>query len=213
MRQISERLDIHYTPKHGSWLNMAGIEIGVVAWQYLEPRIPDLGDGFTGHSGRVGMAQDLVKNGVELLALMTAGRWKSAKMPPPLTSVHPTDLYPRYGDSGLAVPLYPVVTAILTRANLANEVGPSRPGLRLAPPRRVKNQATASFIPAHLNPGVGASAGCSHLEATPAAGRDGPGGHKRPSGRHSQTAPRVAAPGVGPHPCCGPKQPARNGGR
>ena len=44
-------------------------------------RAAGLGDGFTGHSGRVGMAQDLVKNGVELPALMTAGRWKSAKMP------------------------------------------------------------------------------------------------------------------------------------
>ena len=40
-----------------------------------------LGEGFTGHSGRVGMAQDLVRNGVELLALMSAGRWKSARMP------------------------------------------------------------------------------------------------------------------------------------
>ena len=40
-----------------------------------------LGEGFTGHSGRVGMAHDLVKNGVELLVLMTAGRWKSSKMP------------------------------------------------------------------------------------------------------------------------------------
>ena len=40
-----------------------------------------LGEGFTGHSGRVGMAQDLVKGGVELPALMTAGRWKSSKMP------------------------------------------------------------------------------------------------------------------------------------
>ena len=40
-----------------------------------------LGDGYTGHSGRVGMAQDLVKSGVELPALMTAGRWKSSKMP------------------------------------------------------------------------------------------------------------------------------------
>ena len=40
-----------------------------------------LGDGFTGHSGRVGMAQDLAASGVELPALMTAGRWKSAKMP------------------------------------------------------------------------------------------------------------------------------------
>ena len=40
-----------------------------------------LGEGFTGHSGRVGMAQDLAENGVELPALMTAGRWKSSKMP------------------------------------------------------------------------------------------------------------------------------------
>ena len=40
-----------------------------------------LGDGFTGHSGRVGMAQDLVRNGAELPALMQAGRWKSPAMP------------------------------------------------------------------------------------------------------------------------------------
>ena len=40
-----------------------------------------LGEGYTGHSGSVGMAQDLVKSGVELPALMTAGRWKSSKMP------------------------------------------------------------------------------------------------------------------------------------
>ena len=44
-------------------------------------RAAGLGDGYTGHSGRVGMAQDLVKSGVELSALMTAGRWKSSKMP------------------------------------------------------------------------------------------------------------------------------------
>ena len=40
-----------------------------------------LREGFTGHSGRVGMAQDPVKSGVELPALMTAGRWKSSTMP------------------------------------------------------------------------------------------------------------------------------------
>ena len=40
-----------------------------------------LGDGFTGHSGRVGMAQDLAAAGVELPALMNAGRWKSSRMP------------------------------------------------------------------------------------------------------------------------------------
>ena len=40
-----------------------------------------LGEGFTGHSGRVGMAQDLAATGTELPALMTAGRWKSSRMP------------------------------------------------------------------------------------------------------------------------------------
>lgn len=40
-----------------------------------------LGEGFTGHSGRVGMAQDLANTGTELPALMTAGRWKNSKMP------------------------------------------------------------------------------------------------------------------------------------
>ena len=40
-----------------------------------------LGDGFSGHSGRVGMAQDLAASGVELPELMTAGRWKSSRMP------------------------------------------------------------------------------------------------------------------------------------
>ena len=40
-----------------------------------------LGEGFTGHSSRVGVAKDLVKSDGELPALMTADRWKSAKMP------------------------------------------------------------------------------------------------------------------------------------
>ena len=34
-----------------------------------------------GYSGRVGMAQDLVKGAVELPGLMTAGRWKRSKLP------------------------------------------------------------------------------------------------------------------------------------
>ena len=38
-RRIAERLEIHYTPKHGSWLNMAEIEIGVLALQCLDRRI------------------------------------------------------------------------------------------------------------------------------------------------------------------------------
>ena len=40
-----------------------------------------LGDGYSGHSSRVGMARDLVRAGTELTALMNAGRWKSHEMP------------------------------------------------------------------------------------------------------------------------------------
>lgn len=40
-RRVTERLEIHYTPKHGSWLNMAEIELSVLASQCLDRRIPD----------------------------------------------------------------------------------------------------------------------------------------------------------------------------
>ena len=38
-RRLAERLDIHYTPKHGSWLNMAEIELSVLKGQCLGRRI------------------------------------------------------------------------------------------------------------------------------------------------------------------------------
>jgi hypothetical protein len=37
----ASKLEIHYTPKHGSWLNMAEIELSVLARQCLDRRIPD----------------------------------------------------------------------------------------------------------------------------------------------------------------------------
>ena len=40
-RRLLERLDIHYTPKHGSWLNMAEIELGIISRQCLNRRIGD----------------------------------------------------------------------------------------------------------------------------------------------------------------------------
>jgi transposase len=40
-RRIMEKLEIHYTPKHGSWLNMAEIELSVLHRQCLKARIPD----------------------------------------------------------------------------------------------------------------------------------------------------------------------------
>lgn len=40
-RRLLDRLQIHYTPKHGSWLNMAEIELGVLTRQCTDRRIPD----------------------------------------------------------------------------------------------------------------------------------------------------------------------------
>jgi hypothetical protein len=39
-KRISEKLDIQYTPKHGSWLNMAEIEFSALSKQCLNRRIP-----------------------------------------------------------------------------------------------------------------------------------------------------------------------------
>jgi hypothetical protein len=41
-RRLLERLEIHYTPKHGSWLNIAEIELSVLTKQCLNRRMPDL---------------------------------------------------------------------------------------------------------------------------------------------------------------------------
>lgn len=40
-RRIVKKLEFHYTPKHGSWLNMAEIELSVLQRQCLNRRLPD----------------------------------------------------------------------------------------------------------------------------------------------------------------------------
>lgn len=40
-RRILARLEIHYTPKHGSWLNVAELELAILTNQCLDRRIPD----------------------------------------------------------------------------------------------------------------------------------------------------------------------------
>lgn len=40
-KRLIDRFDFHYTPKHGSWLNMAEIELSVLSRQCLNRRIPD----------------------------------------------------------------------------------------------------------------------------------------------------------------------------
>ena len=41
-RRLIEKLEIHYTPKHGSWLNVAEIELSVFTEKCLDRRIPDM---------------------------------------------------------------------------------------------------------------------------------------------------------------------------
>ena len=41
-RRIAEKLEIHYTPKHGSWLNIAEIELSVLKRQCLDRRIDSI---------------------------------------------------------------------------------------------------------------------------------------------------------------------------
>ncbi len=41
-RRLAEKLEIHYTPKHGSWLNVAEIELKALTLQCMNRRIPTL---------------------------------------------------------------------------------------------------------------------------------------------------------------------------
>ena len=41
-RRLASRLEIHYTPKHGSWLNIAEIELSALNSQCLDRRIPNI---------------------------------------------------------------------------------------------------------------------------------------------------------------------------
>jgi hypothetical protein len=41
-KRLTDRLEIHHTPKHGSWLNMAEIELGILSRQCLKRRIPSM---------------------------------------------------------------------------------------------------------------------------------------------------------------------------
>ena len=40
-KRLADKLELHYTPKHDSWLNMAEIELSVLAGQCLDRRLAD----------------------------------------------------------------------------------------------------------------------------------------------------------------------------
>ncbi len=41
-KRLADKLEIHYSPKHGSWLDMAEIEIGILSRQCLNRRLEDI---------------------------------------------------------------------------------------------------------------------------------------------------------------------------
>lgn len=43
-RRLAKRLELHYTPKHGSWLNIAEIELSAMTRQCLGRRIPSISE-------------------------------------------------------------------------------------------------------------------------------------------------------------------------
>ena len=43
-RRLMNRFEVHYTPKHGSWLDMAEIELGILGRQWLSRRISNVDD-------------------------------------------------------------------------------------------------------------------------------------------------------------------------
>jgi len=74
-RRIADRLEIHCTPKHGSWLDMAEIEIGVLARQCLDRRLPD---------------QDILKREITLsINIMWMEYWSARACTRPLSPADP----------------------------------------------------------------------------------------------------------------------------
>jgi hypothetical protein len=69
-RRLVERFEWHYTPKHGSWLDMAEIELSVLTGQCLDRRIPDQQD--TGLQHLPDRRLALLDQGVKPLALVGA---------------------------------------------------------------------------------------------------------------------------------------------
>ena len=78
--------DVEYIRPHGMTVDFDARVIDLTPGQIgrrvgKAAQVAGLGDGYSGHSGRVGMAQDLAASGTSMQAVMVAGRWKSERMP------------------------------------------------------------------------------------------------------------------------------------
>ena len=85
-RHIAQRSEIHYTPKHGSWLNMAEIKLGVLARQCLDRRIPRPGNPGTENKG-MGEPTESAGDSGGRLALFNRGPPHQAQVHLPINAI------------------------------------------------------------------------------------------------------------------------------
>ena len=78
-RQLAERLEIHYTPKHGSWLNIAEIELSTLCGQCLDRRHSKLGPDATRDRGLGGGSESTANR--DQLAIHDGGCTDQAEEP------------------------------------------------------------------------------------------------------------------------------------
>jgi DDE superfamily endonuclease len=83
-KRLADRLELHYTPKHGSWLNMAEIELAILGRAVPGPPPGRSGDPGAGGRGLAGGAQPGRSRGQ--LAVHDRGRPHQAQAPLPHNS-------------------------------------------------------------------------------------------------------------------------------
>src|SRR3984893_2486166 len=82
-KRLADKLEIHYTPKHGSWLNMAEIELSVLGRPYLDPRIPDKAT-LKGGVARWEAKRNLTGTGIHWRFTTADARIKLRRLYPPI---------------------------------------------------------------------------------------------------------------------------------
>lgn len=87
-RRLAERFELHYTPTHGSWLNMAEIEIGLVERGCLRRRVPNL-DALRQRVTALEVERNAAQATIEWRFTTTNARSKLARLYPNLAEATP----------------------------------------------------------------------------------------------------------------------------
>jgi len=82
-RELAKRLEIHYTPKHGSWLNIAETELSFLSRQCLDNRV-DLLDVLNDHMSSWGQKRNISQKGVDWQFTTNNARSKLKRLYPVL---------------------------------------------------------------------------------------------------------------------------------